>query len=185
MQSPSDGGSNNPPHAPTNDAPGPSPQSQWPRWVHVVFFTFVVHLVMDLWCTCGLWWTCKLIWMDLSTYYYILWWMCYGRMDVWMDEIYMWWMRYICDGWDIYVMDKIYMWYMFVWMYLSWWNAKKKLFAVLGHFAECCTRQRTPLPSAMVTTLGKAGKMGDQKTDFPALSSAVTITLGKEIKKKY
>jgi hypothetical protein len=35
----------------------------------------------------------------------------------------------------------------------------------------------------MVTTLGKAGKMGDQKTDFPALPSAVTITLGKEIKK--
>ena len=60
----------------------------------------------------------------------------------------------------------------------------KKKIAVLGHFAECCTRQRTPLPSAMVTTLGKAGKMGDQKTDFPALPSAVTITLGKEILKK-
>ena len=60
-------------------------------------------LVIYLWCTCGLWWTCKLIWIDLSTYYYILWWMWYGRMDVWMDEIYMWWMRYICDGWDIYV----------------------------------------------------------------------------------
>ena len=40
------------------------------------------------------------------------------------------------------------------------------------------------LPSAMATTLGKAGKMGDQKTDFPALPSAVTMTLGKEIKKK-
>ena len=51
----------------------------------------------------------------------------------------------------------------------------------MGHFAECCTRQRTPLPSAMVKTLGKAGKMGDQKTDFPALPSAVTLTLGKEI----
>ena len=61
---------------------------------------------------------------------------------------------------------------------------KKKLFAILGHFAECCTRQRTPLPSAMVTTLDKAGKMGDQKTDFPALPSAVTITLDKEILKK-
>ena len=61
----------------------------------------------------------------------------------------------------------------------------KKKIAVLGHFAECCTRQRTPLPSAMVTTLGKAGKMGAQKTDFPALPSAVTITLGKEIKKKF
>ena len=36
----------------------------------------------------------------------------------------------------------------------------------------------------MVTTLGKAEKMGDQKTDFPALPSAVTITLGKEIFKK-
>ena len=60
----------------------------------------------------------------------------------------------------------------------------KKKITVLGHFAECCTRQRTPLPSAMVTTLGKAGKMGDQKPDFPALPSAVTITLGKEILKK-
>ena len=59
----------------------------------------------------------------------------------------------------------------------------KKKITVLGHFAECCTRQRTPLPSAMVTALGKAGKMGDQKTDFLALPSAVTITLGKEIKK--
>ena len=28
-------------------------------------------------------------------------------------------------------------------------------------------------------------KMGDQKTDFPALPSAVTITLGKEIKKNF
>ena len=64
-------------------------------------------------------------------------------------------------------------------------ECKKKLkFAVLGRFAECCTWQRTPLPSAMVTTLGKAGKMGHQKADFPALPSAVTITLGKENKKK-
>ena len=61
-------------------------------------------------------------------------------------------------------------------------ECKKKLkFAVLGHFAECCTRQRSPLPSAMVTALGKAGKMGTQKTDFLALPSAVTMTLGKEI----
>ena len=63
-------------------------------------------------------------------------------------------------------------------------ECKTKIFAILGHFVECCTRQRTPLPSAMVTTLGKAGKMGDQKPDFLALPSAVTITLGKEIKKK-
>ena len=52
--------------------------------------------------------------------------------------------------------------------------------AVLGHFAECCTRQRTPLPSAMVTALGKAGKMGARKTIFPALPSAMTMVLGKE-----
>ena len=31
----------------------------------------------------------------------------------------------------------------------------KKKIAVLGHFAECCTRQRTPLPSAMTMALGK------------------------------
>ena len=43
---------------------------------------------------------------------------------------------------------------------------------VLGHFVECCTRQMTPLPSAMVTALGKAEKMGARKTIFPALSSA-------------
>ena len=42
----------------------------------------------------------------------------------------------------------------------------------MGHFAECCTRQRTPLPSAMVTALGKAGKMGARKTIFPAWHSA-------------
>ena len=51
---------------------------------------------------------------------------------------------------------------------------------VLGHFAECCTRQRTPLTSAMVTALGKAGKMGARKTIFSALPSAMTMTLGKE-----
>ena len=60
-------------------------------------------------------------------------------------------------------------------------ECKKKLkIAILGHFAECCTRQRTPLPSAMITALGEAGKMDDQKIDFPALPSAVTITIGKE-----
>ena len=60
-------------------------------------------------------------------------------------------------------------------------ECKKKLkIAILGHFAECCTRQRTPLPSAMVTTLGKARKMGAQKTIFPALLSAMTMALDKE-----
>ena len=108
-------------------------------------------------------------------------WMC-GWMryicDGWdiyvMDEIYMWWMRYI------YVMDEIYMWYMFVWIYLSWWNVKKLKIVVLGHFAECCTRQRTPLPSAMVTALGKARKMGTRKIIFPVLPSAMTMVLGKD-----
>ena len=60
-------------------------------------------------------------------------------------------------------------------------ECKKKLkIAVLGHFAECCTRQRTPLPSAMVTALGKAEKMGARKTIFPALPSAMTMVLGKK-----
>ena len=84
-----------------------------------------------------------------------------------MDEIYMRWMRYICD--------------ICLYECICHDGTQKKIFAILGHFAECCTRQRTPLLSAMVTTLDKAGKMGDQKTDFPALPSAVTITLGKEI----
>ena len=122
MQSPSDGGSNNPPHVPPNDGARPSPQSQWPRWVHVVFFSFVVHLVMELWYTCdalvdfdGL--------VDLFgwTWALVIIYVIYIVMDV------------ICadrcvDGWDIYVMDEIYMWwmrYMIVWIYLSRWNVKK------------------------------------------------------------
>ena len=36
----------------------------------------------------------------------------------------------------------------------------------------------------MVTALGKAGKMGVQKTIFRALPSVVTMALGKEILKK-
>ena len=52
----------------------------------------------------------------------------------------------------------------------------------MGNFAECCTRQKTPLPSAMVTALGKAGKMGARKTVFPASPSAKTMTLGKDLK---
>ena len=61
----------------------------------------------------------------------------------------------------------------------------QKKIAVLGHCAECCTRQRTPLPSAMATTLGKARKMSAQKTNFPALPSAMTMALGKDLKKKF
>ena len=150
MQSPSDGSSNNPPHAPLNDGARPSPQSSWPRWVYVVFF----YLLFTLWYTYdalvdfdGL--------MDLFgwTWALIIIYVIYIVMDV------------ICadgcvDGWDIYVMDEIYMWYMFAWIYLSWWNVKKLKIDVLGHFAKCCTQQRTPLPSAMVTALGKAGKNG-------------------------
>ena len=46
-------------------------------------------------------------------------------------------------------------------------ECKKKLkIVVLGHFAERCTRQRTPLPSAMVTALGEAGKLVSRKLFF-------------------
>ena len=141
-------------------------------------FSFVVHLVMDLWYTCdALMDFDRLVDLFEWTYYYICDIYCDGcNMCGWMYR----WMRYICDEWDIYVMDEIYMWYMFVWIYLSWWNVKKIKIAVLGHFVECCTRQRTPLPSAMVTALGKARKMGARKTIFPALLSAMTMVLGKE-----
>ena len=64
-------------------------------------FTFIVHLVMDLWYTCDALVDFDGLVMDLWIYldglkhlllymWYILWWMC-G------------WMRYICDGRDIYV----------------------------------------------------------------------------------
>ena len=75
----------------------------------------------------------------------------------------------------------IYMWYMFVWINLPWWNVKKIKIAVLGHFAECCTRQMTPLPSAMVTALDKAGKWSSGRLFFLALPSAVTMTLGNGV----
>ena len=128
-------------------------------------------LVIYLWCTCGLWWTCGFIWMDLSTYYYIC--------DIYCDECDMcgWicgWMRYICDGWDIYVI------YVCMNVFVMMECKNKVKFAILGHFAECCTRQRTPLPSAMVTALGKARKMGARKTIFPTLPSAMTMVLGKD-----
>ena len=82
-----------------------------------------------------------------------------------MDEIYMRWMRYICD---ICLYECICH------------DGMQKKIAVLGHFVECCTRQRTPLPSAIVTAPGKAGKIGARKTIFPALPSAMTMVLGKE-----
>ena len=72
-------------------------------------------------------------------------------------------------------MDEIYICDICLYECICHDGMQKKIFAVLGHFAECCTRQRTPLPSAMVTTLGKAGKMGDQKIDFPALPSACRV----------
>ena len=90
MQSPSDGGSNNPAHAPPNDASGPSPQSQWPRWVHVVFFTFVVHLVMDLWYTCD-------ALVDFDGLVNLFGW-TWALIIIYCDGCDMGgWMRYICD----------------------------------------------------------------------------------------
>jgi hypothetical protein len=49
-------------------------------------------------------------------------------------------------------------------------NSKK--WVGYGHFAECNTRQRLPLPSAMPKTLGKAEKTKPILTNFPALPSA-------------
>ena len=124
-------------------------------------------LVIYLWCTCGLWWTCGFIWMDLSTYYYICDIYCDGRdMCGWMCG----WMRYICDEWDIYVMDEIYdCMNLFVMM-------ECKKIVVFGHFAECCTRQRTPLSSAMTMALGKYFFLKKIQT----LPSAGHRALGKE-----
>ena len=78
------------------------------------------------------------------------------------------------DGLDIYVI------YVCMNLFVMMKCKKKLKIVVFGHFAECCTRQRIPLPSAMVTALGKAGKMGARKTFFPALPSAMTMVLGKD-----
>jgi hypothetical protein len=52
-----------------------------------------------------------------------------------------------------------------------------------GHFVEYSTRQRHPLPSAMPTVLGKAGKQKPFSTSFLALPSAEAVALDKEFKK--
>ena len=49
-----------------------------------------------------------------------------------------------------------------------------------GSLCRVLHRQRTTLPSAMVTALGKAGKIGARKPIFQALPSAMTTVLGKE-----
>jgi hypothetical protein len=56
-------------------------------------------------------------------------------------------------------------------------NQKKK--NKISHFAEGCSRQRLPLPRAMVIVLGKAGQQNCKNTHFPALPSAMTVALGK------
>ena len=49
-----------------------------------------------------------------------------------------------------------------------------------GSLCRVLHSAKDPLPSAMVTALSKAGKMGARKTIFPALPSAVTMILGKD-----
>ena len=128
-------------------------------------FSFVVHLVMDLWYTCdalvdfdGL--------VDLFgwTWALIIIYVIYIVMDVWMDEIYMWWTRYICDEWDIYVIDEIYdCMNLFVMMECKK-NKKLPCWITLPSVARCRpqgTRQRfflkkiQTLPSAGKRALGK------------------------------
>jgi hypothetical protein len=60
-------------------------------------------------------------------------------------------------------------------------ESKKTKNNIFPLFAECHTRQRGLLPSAMTIALNKAGM---QITNFPALPSARALALGKEISKK-
>jgi hypothetical protein len=57
-------------------------------------------------------------------------------------------------------------------------NSKK--WVGYGHFAECNTRQRQPLPSAMPKTLGKAGKTKPILTNFQLCRVPGKQALGKE-----
>jgi hypothetical protein len=53
-----------------------------------------------------------------------------------------------------------------------------------GHFAECNTRQRQPLSSAMPKTLGKARKMKPILASFLALPSAGEADIRQRIFQK-
>jgi hypothetical protein len=121
-----------------------------------------------------LWWTC-----DALVIFRQLFWTCDGHgheyvdfglvMDViyviyvWLDVIYVW-------------LEVIYEIYVLFPVMECKKNHKKKF---IGHFAECCTRQSDPLPSAMAIALGKAGQVCTRALHLPALPSATSIALGK------
>jgi hypothetical protein len=59
-----------------------------------------------------------------------------------------------CDAYLIYVM-------------FAWLERNKQIkYVVFGHFAECCTRQRVPLPSAKAKALGKGTNSRHLGTSF-------------------
>ena len=98
------------------------------------------------------------------------------------------WMRYICDGRDIYVMNEIYMWwmrYMIVWIYLSWWNVKiKNKNCRFGLLCRVLHLAKDPVAKCHGHSTRQSWKMGARKTVFLALPSAMTMALGKDFFKK-
>ena len=128
---------------------------------------------MPLWTLMDLW-----IYLDglehlLLYMWYILWWMWYGRIDVWMDEIYMRLMRYIWDGWDIYV---IYVCMnLFVMM-----ECKKIKNYRFGSLYRVLHSAKDPVAECHGHSTRQSWKMGARKTIFPALPSAMTMALGKD-----
>ena len=137
------------------------------------------------------WWTCDALvdfdelvnlfgwtWALIITY-------CDGCvMGGWMCG----WMRYIWDGWDIYVMDEIYMWWMryicdiCLYECICHDRTKKKNYSPFWVTLPSVALGKGPLCRAQWSQRSaKQAKWATRKTDFPALPSAVTITLGKEI----
>jgi hypothetical protein len=54
-----------------------------------------------------------------------------------------------------------------IYLLFVWMEQQKQIKKGLpGHFAECNTRQRVALPSAMTMTLGKEGNLGTGKAIF-------------------
>ena len=136
-------------------------------------FSFVVHLVMDLWYTCdalvdfdglvdlfGWTWALIIIYCDGCD------------MGGWMCG----WMRYICDGWDIYVI------YVCMNVFVTM-KCKKIKICYFGSLCRVLHSAKDPVAECHGHSTRQSWKIGARKTIFPALPSAMTMALGKELKK--
>ena len=124
-------------------------------WTWALIIIYVIYIVMDVICADG----------------------C---VDGW----------YICDGWDIYVMDEIYMWWMryicdiCLYEFICHDEIYKKNYC-FGSLSRVLHSAKDPVAECHGHNTRQSWKMGVRKTIFLALPSAMTMALGKEFKKKF